>query len=152
MKRPYQITAIVLLLLSAFFVHEALQMKIYVPLGPGPGFLPLWLGITLAALAMGILYGATFMSVEPMPSGFFPTRAGYHRLAGIMAALIMVVVLMDRIGFRLVMFLFYVFLVFVLGRQKLIVTVLVALVGSFGVYHVFVDWLNVQLPMGMFGF
>jgi len=38
-----------------------------------------------------------------------------------------------------------------LGRQHLVVTGLIALAGSVGVYYVFVHWLKVALPIGLFG-
>jgi len=46
----------------------------------------------------------------------------------------------------------YLFLLCTLGRQNLIVTVVVALAGSFGVYYLFVRWLAVPLPAGLFAF
>ena len=38
MRRPYQITATVLLLVAAFIAFESLQLRYYSTLGPGPGF------------------------------------------------------------------------------------------------------------------
>ena len=152
MKRTYQITGIVFLLFSAFIVRESLDLKFYTSLGPGPGFFPFWLAIFLGVLALGMMYQATFKPEEPMPSDFFASKKGYLRNLAIILALVFVVVFMDVIGFRLSMFAFYVFLLFALGRQNIIVTLLVSLAGSWGVYYVFVDWLKVILPVGMFGF
>jgi hypothetical protein len=58
---------------------------------------------------------------------------------------------MEPIGFCLVMLGFYLFLLSALGRQHLVVTGLIALAGSAGVYYVFVHWLKVALPIGLFG-
>ena len=54
--------------------------------------------------------------------------------------------LMNLLGFQLTMFLFLVFLLMVLGRQALWVTLVVALLGSVGVYHLFGGYLDVSLP------
>jgi hypothetical protein len=38
-----------------------------------------------------------------------------------------------------------------LGRWRWIESPLVALLGSFGTYHVFTAWLSTPLPIGRFG-
>jgi hypothetical protein len=60
-------------------------------------------------------------------------------------------VFLERLGFCLTMLAVYLFLLRALGRQGLIVTALVALAGSFGVYYLFVHWLQVPLPTGILG-
>ena len=151
MKRPYQITGIVFILFSAFIARESLDLKFYTSLGPGPGFFPFWLSIFLGLLAANMLYQATFKPQEPMPPDFFANTKGYLKIAAILFAMIASVVFMDVIGFRLTMLAFYLFLLFALGRQNVFVTIAVALAGSWGVYQVFVEYLKVPLPVGMFG-
>ncbi len=126
-------------------------MKYYTNVGPGPGFFPLWISLLLAAMAVLLFYQATFRPQDPKPDGFHPTRSGYVRMAAIVVALAGTVVLMNPLGFRLTMLAFLLFLLFTLGRQNLIVTALVALAGSVGVYHAFVEWLKVPLPVGILG-
>jgi len=141
--------SVVVLGLAAFLVREALQLRYYTPLGPGPGFFPFWLSILLAGLAVAMFWQATFGAPEARPEGFFADRAGYVRIVAIVAALGGVIGLMDALGFCLVMLGFYAFLLLVLGRQHPVVTGIIALAGSFGVYYVFVHWLGVPLPMGI---
>ena len=86
-----------------------------------------------------------------MPDDFFADRKGYLRIGAVLAALVGVIALMESIGFCLVMLGFYLFLLIVLGRQHPVVTGIVALAGSLGVYYVFVHWLAVPLPIGLFG-
>lgn len=152
MKRPYQIVGAVLFLFSVLIVRESLELRFYTALGPGPGFFPFWLSVLLGGLAALMAYHATFRQAEPMPADFFATKVGYARIGAILVAMIGIIVLMQAAGFRLAMLLFYVSLLFALGRQSLLVTVVVALAGSFGVYHLFVQWLQVPLPTGIFGF
>jgi putative tricarboxylic transport membrane protein len=151
MKRPYQITSVVLLMVAAFVALESLSMRYYTSLGPGPGFFLRWLSILLAILAVAMLGKATFGKPETMPSDFFADRTGYLRIGAVVGALVAVTVLMRPIGFRLVMLGFYFFILIVLGRQSVLLTVIIALAGSFGVYHVFVHWLATPLPIGLFG-
>lgn len=152
MKRPYQITGVVLMLVAAFLVRESLRLRYYTPLGPGPGFFPLWLSILLAILAVAMFWQATFGKPEAMPADFYSDRKGYLRIGAVLGALVGVIVLIGPLGFRLVTLGFYLFLLIALGRQHLLLTVIIALAGSFGVYYVFVHWLATPLPIGLFGF
>lgn len=151
MKRPNQITATVLILFSAFMAREALDMTYYTPLGPGPGFFPFWISIFIGLLSAIMLYQATFHQSDPMPEDFLPSKAGYFRVIAVTFGMIFVVVIMPILGFQLTMLPFLLFMLYALGRQNLLVTTLVALAGSFGVFYVFNNWLQVPLPIGMFG-
>lgn len=151
MKRPYQVTSVVVMCMAAFLANESLELRYYTPLGPGPGFFPLWLSILLTILAVAMFWQATFGKPEAMPADFYPDRKGYLRIGAVLAALAGVIVLIEPLGFRLVMLGFYLFLLAVLGRQRPVVTGIVALAGSLGVYYVFVHWLAVPLPIGLFG-
>ena len=79
-------------------------------------------------------------------------RAGIVRILSILAALVVVAGLMNLLGFQLTMFLFMVFLLMVLGRQTLWMTLIIALVCSVGVYHLFGRYLDVQLPAASLAF
>jgi putative tricarboxylic transport membrane protein len=151
MKRPYQITSVVLMLVAAFLARESLRLRYYTPLGPGPGFFPLWLSLLLALLAAAMFWQATFGKPEAMPADFYTDRRGYLRMGAVVAALVGVIMLIGPLGFRLVMLAFYLFVLTALGRQHPLLTAIIALAGSFGVYHVFVKWLATPLPIGPFG-
>ena len=59
--------------------------------------------------------------------------------------------LLHPLGYRLTALLFLGVLAPLLGARSPVAVVAVALVGSFGVYLVFNDWLDVILPVGPFG-
>jgi hypothetical protein len=150
-KRPYQITSVIAMVVAALLARESLRLRYYTPLGPGPGFFPLWLSVLLAILAAAMFWRATFGRPETMPGDFYADRGGYLRIGAVLGALVAVIGLIGPLGFRLVMFGFYVFLLTVLGRQHPLLTGIIALAGSFGVFHVFVHWLGTPLPIGLFG-
>jgi putative tricarboxylic transport membrane protein len=152
MRRTYQITGSLLLCLSIYIGVEALELRYYSSLGPGPGFFSFWLAILLGILAVAMVAEATFGRPEPMPPDFFADRGGYLRMGAVALAVLASAFLLERLGFRLTMFGVYLFLLLTLGSHNLITTVAVALAGSFGVYFVFTEWLNVPLPAGTFGF
>ena len=151
MKRLHQITGLLVLLFSAFVLVNALDLKYYTTSGPGPGFFGVWLGGIMGLLGVVVFYQATFRSSPPMPKDFYPTRTGYFRMAAVVIALILVVVLMKPLGFSLVMAGFYLFLMLSIGQRNPIILVLVWRGGRVGVCIIFAYYLRMPLPVGSFG-
>jgi putative tricarboxylic transport membrane protein len=149
--RPYQITSAVLILAAAFLARESLRLRYYTSLGPGPGFFPLWLSVLMGILGAAMFWRATFGTPEAMPADFIADRRGCIRVAAVVGMLVAVIVLIEPLGFRLAMLGFYLFILTALGRQHWLLTGIIALAGSFGVYYVFVHWLAVPLPIGFLG-
>ncbi len=125
---------------------EASRLRYYSSLGPGPGFFPLWLGGLLALLA---LFWAVRLRTEApagVPADFWPDRLGALRVGAVLISLGMMAGLIEVIGFRLAMFAMLAFLLLALGRQHPLLTLLIALAGSFGLHFVFTSWLGASLP------
>ena len=152
MRRSYLITGAVFMLLAAFIAVEALKLQYYTRLGPGPGFFSFWLALILGGLALIMILQATFGQPEPMPEDFFSNRIGYLRIGAVVLALAFAIALLEPLGFSLTIFAVCAFLLYALGRQGIVLTVLVSLACSFGTYYVFDHWLNVALPRGVLGF
>ena len=150
MQRAYQITGIVFLLIAAFLGYHALNLRYYTPLGPGPGFFPVWLCGLLALLAVALVVQARFAAAEPLPEDFFAPRSGYLRILVVLIGLFAIPALMPTFGFRLTMLAFYLVLLTFLGRRNPIEIVVLALAGSFGAFYVF-QLLSQPLPVGVFG-
>jgi putative tricarboxylic transport membrane protein len=142
----YRIAGLCFVALSAFVVWESWNLEYYTNLGPGPGFFPLWLGVAMGGLSFAWLVQGVGRPERAKAPAFLPQRAGLVRILSILAALAAVSGLMNLLGFQLTMFLFLVFLLMVLGRQALWLTLVVALFGSIGVYHLFGAYLDVPLP------
>jgi putative tricarboxylic transport membrane protein len=151
-KWPYRITGTLSLLFAAFIAYEALQLRYYTPLGPGPGFFSFWLALILGGLAILMLLQTFLRPAEPMAEDLFPDRLGYLRIGAVVLALVVTIYLLEPVGFCLTMFAVCAFLLIALGRQGIIITLLVSLACSFGTFYVFDHWLKVPLPRGVFGF
>ncbi len=155
MKRPYQITSVAFILFSAFMAKEALELKYYTALGPGPGFFPFWLSMIMIVLAGFMLYHATFGVSDPMPADFFASRTGYLKALAVIVSIVFVTQAMTSLGFRLTMAIFFLWLLFTLGRLKGVAGIasmaFVTAIGSWGAFWLFNDMLKVPLPIGMFG-
>jgi putative tricarboxylic transport membrane protein len=150
MRREYLWTGAGLLVAACLVCFEALRLRYYTPLGPGPGFFPFWLSLALGACALGLLAQTLRGSVPGRPDGLWPDRRGWYKLAAVVASLVATIFLLEPLGYRLTMLGVYVFLLLMLGRRSLLVLSLVSIAGSFGVYHLFVDFLDMPLPPGLF--
>jgi putative tricarboxylic transport membrane protein len=146
MRRIHQSAALCFLVFSAFYLWESWKMEYYTPLGPGTGFFPFWLGASLGGLGIVWLVQVSKRAGKKEEDISLPDRGGIVRILSIIISLAAVSALLDPLGFQLTMFLFMVFMLMVLGRQAIWVTLIIALVCSAGVYHMFGRYLDVQLP------
>ena len=146
MQRICQTTALCFVALSAYVVWESWNIEYYTKLGPGGGFFPLWLGVVMGGLSLVWLAQVSGRKGSPPDVAFLPERVGIVQILSTVAALVAMAGFMDFLGFQLTMFLFLAFVLMVLGRQALWMTLIVALLGSVGVYHLFGRYLDVPLP------
>jgi putative tricarboxylic transport membrane protein len=138
--------------LAAFGVYVAVASSRFSYVsehGPGPGFMPLWLGIGLSALAL-TLVAIDLARPEPKrPSKAEPWPVA-RALGGWLAVMGSIVVL-PRLGFSLSLALLTIFLVMVLDRRSLWTALIVAFGLALSFYVVFVLALGVSLPSGPLG-
>jgi putative tricarboxylic transport membrane protein len=150
-RRTYQITGLVFVLLAAFLGYQAAALRYYTSLGPGPGFFPLWLCGLLGVLGVIVALQATFAPAAPLPADFFPSRTGAVRIAAVLVALFAVAFAIRGLGFRLTMLPFFAVLLSTLGRRHPLETAVLSVAGSFGIYYLFTELLSLPLPVGTFG-
>jgi putative tricarboxylic transport membrane protein len=151
MRWPYRVAALAVLALGAFVAVNALGLRYYTSIGPGPGFFPFWLGLALCLLAAAMFAGTFVGRQDPVKGPFFASAGGYLRLGAVLLCLLAATLLFNWLGFCLTMFAVHLFLLYVVGRNRLALSLVLALIGSFGVYYVFTHWLTVQLPAGLLG-
>jgi putative tricarboxylic transport membrane protein len=146
-RNPDRITAVLLLVVSAAFAAGARRdYKWWGHDGPGSAFLPFWLGVVMACLAALMLFRSSKEQIaEWMPKG----QAGKRVLVvlGVTAAFI---ALLKVLGMVVGTALFLVVLVRYLGRHPWWLTIAIALAAAAANWLVFVRWLRVPMPEGMF--
>ena len=151
MKWPHLVAGVLLFSFAVAVGVESSQLNYWTALGPGPGFFPLWLSVLLATLSL-LLFVRSLRSADvQIPEGFLPDRAGWLKIAIVLGAMVAVVLLLERVGFRLTMLGMYLAVLYGLGRRDFVVSPLIAIAGSFGIFHVFTKWLDVPLPTGPLG-
>ncbi len=145
--------SIALLLVSGWVALEASDYSYMTPIGPGPGFFPLWLSGALAVLAV-IHFAATVRARRD--SAESPLRwpdwsnALSFRPFWVLVAISLACLLLETVGFCLSMLALNLIIVTLMGRLDRL-GLAFAVVGSFGTYHVFSQWLDVSLPKGWLG-
>ncbi len=146
MRRASQLLGIAFIAMGVYAAVQAQEMTLFTEIGPGSGFFPFWLGIILAVLSTVWLVQITFRPFETDGEPFLPDRAGMARIFAIIAALFFFTFLAELVGFQFTMLAFLFFLLLVLGRRSLPITLAISIAGSIGVYYVFKQYLDVQLP------
>jgi putative tricarboxylic transport membrane protein len=145
--RADRVTASLLLASAVAFSAGALK---YYPYwgegGPGSGFLPFWLGVVMAALAVLLLVRKPIgESVDWLPRG-----EGRKRVLVVIGATAVFIAALKIIGMVLGTALYLIVLMRFLGRHRWPLTLAVA-AGAAGInYLVFAYWLRVPFPEGMF--
>jgi len=153
MKKAEMITGVFLLVLSGLVVWQALEMPPSATFGPGAGFLPFWLGILLAVLATILFVSAwrrEMTAKEDAP--VFPGKQALFTIALVLSALGGYILLIEVVGYVVDTFLFVLFLVKVVEREKWPLALMLAVATTAGLFITFQILLKITLPSNMFGF
>ncbi|GAB3440982.1 tripartite tricarboxylate transporter TctB family protein [Actinophytocola sediminis] len=150
-RLPAVMAALVVVVGGAAAV-AALNLQYWTEFGPGPGFFPLWLGVLL--VVFGAIWFATLQRgpVEPRTESApdeAPQTTGDHSPATVVAIVVSLCVLagvLEVLGYQLSMLLFLLFHLLVLGRRGVLLSSVISLAGSFGVFLIFTRLLSVSLP------
>lgn len=135
----------VLLLVAAYVISSSRGLGIWTPEGPGPGFFPLVLAVSLALLA--IAWFARTPKAVAKPSG--DDYRQWSSAGVTLASLVVLGALLDVIGFQLGMLLLLMFHLRIRGRCGWVTSIAVSALGSIGAFHLFNDFLQVPLPVSI---
>lgn len=139
-------------LLGVLWAVKARELTYMGEYAPGSGFLPFWLGISLAALA-GIFLFTT--RKKPAPSGgegvALPVAA-WGKTASIMLGLFVCVGVLDWVGFVLSVAAYLLYIVKFIERRSWVAGLGVSIGTTLTLFLIFRGWLGVPLPEGPWGF
>lgn len=147
-----RIAAIFFLAVAVFFAVYARSVEIGTWNEPGPGFLPFWAGLTLAAMSVALLIGSCARKAWAVRPSFFPKSDSWKRVLATFLSLIAYNLLLNPLGFTLSTFLFLAFLVKFIFPQTWPRTLMVSVLGSVIARLLFINFLETQLPKGFLGF
>ncbi|MDP1991732.1 MAG: tripartite tricarboxylate transporter TctB family protein [Syntrophales bacterium] len=153
MKQAEMITGFVLLVLSGLVIWTAMEMPPSATFGPGAGFLPSWLGVLLAVLATILVVSAwRSQTAEKEKSSVFPGKQALIAITSVLIGLAVYIFLIDILGYLVDTFLFVMFLVKVVEREKWPLALMVAVGTTAGLFITFQILLKITLPSNMLGF
>ena len=152
MRSADRIAAAALLVLAVAFTAGALMRYAYWSRfeGPGPGFMPFWVGLAMALLAAGLLVRAWRQESAGEP--WAPRGEALRNVLVVLGASVGFVALMKVLGMVLAAALFLAVLVRYLERSPWRVTLPVAAGAAGAIWLVFAYWLRVPFPAGPLGF
>lgn len=152
MKRYQTGSAIFLLLFGAFICFEARKLEVGQITEPGPGFFPFWLGFALiiSSLALTIKSSKEKRERSSLSAGMWN---GLHwgKVLFCLTILVLYACLLENVGYIISTFLLMLLLFRAIGGQRWLLVVLGSIITSFATYALFRLWLQVQLPVGLWG-
>jgi len=153
MKKADLITGIVLLMLSGYVIQEGLRMPESGTFGPGAGFLPFWVGVVLAILAV-ILFMTAWRRRETEKDirSPFPAKRALIAITGVLGGLAVYILLIEVLGYLVDTFLYVTFLMGIVEREKWQRSLMIAVATTAGLFIIFQLLLGIKLPSNTFGF
>jgi putative tricarboxylic transport membrane protein len=127
--------------LGAYIIFQASRWEYLGADGPGPGFFPLWYGIAMVGLSLGLVYS----SVRANGSETIDW-SGTGRALGTWLALVVAVALLKVLGFFVCFAALTFFVIAVMYRRPWKVAAIVAAAATAGFYLIFPLALGVRLP------
>jgi putative tricarboxylic transport membrane protein len=116
---------------------------------PGPGFLPLWLGIGILACGTILALKALRPALAPAPRIEWPERSGWIQIVVMIGGLGVGLYFLEPLGFLITASLFIAALMVSLGVRSWPKLIGVPILAAVVLHLVFVVWLGVPLPMGL---
>jgi putative tricarboxylic transport membrane protein len=142
------IAAVVGVLLGITVIFLASQLPYMSEYGPGPGFLPLWVGGGI--LACGIVIFIQVLKKYGKAANFF--KPGTKMGVKILIEIIITFLLFPLIGFSVALGLFTGVAMRTMGKHKWVSCGLTSLVTAISVHFLFGHYLTIPLPTGIIGF
>ena len=149
MRSADRVTAVLLLAFSVAFAAGALkQYSWWGPGGPGSAFLPFWLGLVMGLLALGFLIRS--LKAQNPGEAWLPRGEGLRDILVVLGVTVAFIALLRVTGMVVGTALYLVILVRYLGRHPWGMTIAIAAAAAGFNWLVFVHWLRVPMPEGMF--
>lgn len=145
------VTALVISSFAVFVIYEASSLPYYSEYGPGPGLLPLWLGMGILVLALSLVF-ANLLGFARIEEGVPQPWTAIGRALGGWVGLMVAIALLPWVGFGLSFAFLTTLLILVLEGRSPLTALGTALSLALGFYLIFALALGVPLPSGPWGF
>ena len=137
---------------SVFIGIESYRLGLGTIRQPGSGFFFFWTAIALGFMSVIIFARACVMRNNETTEPSLFRGQNTTKLVFVLIALFLYAFLIERLGFLLVTLLLFFYLLGVIEKRKIGITILVSVLVTAFAYLVFEICLESQLPKGVFGF
>jgi putative tricarboxylic transport membrane protein len=138
---------VAVLALGMAVIFFSRQLPYHSDYGPGPGFLPMWIGVVLVICSM-IVTVQEFRAANKGETFFQPrTRMAVKVLVVIAIAFLLFPLLGFSVGFGL----FICATMRLMGGHRWVTCGVAAVVTAVGIHFLFGHWLDIPLPTGLVG-
>lgn len=149
MIRSEKISSALWILFSLLLIYETRRYSIGTIDNPGPGFLPLLLGIVLGTMSIIHLLKVWFKKGVRTESVLWPDREGLIKISSIFIFLLLFTLLLEITGYLVNIFLFFLILLRPIGKQRWVWSLSISMGATLVSYLLFDWWLKLPLPRGM---
>jgi len=141
------IGGVVVLILGLAVVFFSSQLSYYSEYGPGPGFLPLWVGVVLIGCAIFVIINV-LKKHDKIGTFFKPrTKLGLQ----VLIIIFITFLLLPLLGFSIGLALFVGSTMRIMGRHRWVSCGLTTVVTAICIHLIFISWLTIPLPQGLIG-
>jgi putative tricarboxylic transport membrane protein len=139
--------AVAVLALGVAVIAVARELPYHSDYGPGPGFLPTWIGGVLAACGAVLAAQELRAARRGEPLLGPQTRTA----AKLLAAIVVTFLLVPLLGLSVALALFIGATMRMIGRHRWSACAGAAIVTALGIHQLFGGWLDIPLPAGRLG-
>lgn len=138
--------------ISLWLILEGLRWDYTAGFTPGPGFLPLWLGVVLGLFSLSLVYNAFKReAAKDDYKKIFPDKHALFRVGLILLIFAGFAIIMETVGFELTVFIFVVLILTVLEGYKIGKSIFYGVAFSGSLFLIFRYWMEIELPRSFLG-
>jgi cellulose synthase/poly-beta-1,6-N-acetylglucosamine synthase-like glycosyltransferase len=147
--RAEKITSLLLILLAVFIGFESRKYPLGTIDNPGPGFLPLLLGVAMAVMAIALTVRAWKNGTDEVHRPFWPEKGGLSKVSLTFVVILLFTALLEITGYMMNIFFLFLILLRPIGRQRWIWSISISMGATLVSYLLFDKWLMIPLPRGI---
>ena len=150
MKKSELVSSSFWLIFSSLVTMESYRLGLGNFRSPGPGFLPFAASLVLGVLSLLLmLQTISIKGEEKETQEAWSQRGNWEKIVYTLAALLLYLFLLEKLGFLFCTFLLVVFLLRVVETQRWPVVIATAFLATIFCYILFQVWLKIRLPSGI---
>ena len=152
MNRAETVAGGVIAVVGVLMLVQSMKFAYFLDGVPGPGFLPRWVAAALVCVGLFLTAKGIRPGIAPQKAIVWPDAAVWRRVAVVLGALALALLLLDKLGFVIVVTAFMAVVMYSLSVRSWPMLAAVPILTAIGMYVIFAVWLRVPLPRGVLVF